>query len=64
MSSTKLDITVLNSNVAIGSKECNVAAGATTIYAGEPVARALGGVTVTALADAKPVNFVIAALVI
>lgn len=55
MSSTKLDITVLNSNFAIGSKKCNVAAGATTIYAGEPVARALGGVTVTALADAKPV---------
>lgn len=55
MSSTKLDIIVLNSNFAIGSKKCNVAAGATTIYAGEPVARALGGVTVTALADAKPV---------
>ena len=55
MSSTKLDITVLNSNVAIGSKKCNVAAGATTIYAGEPIARALGGVTVTAAADGTPV---------
>lgn len=55
MSSTKLDITVLNSNVAIGSKECNVAAGATTIYPGEPVAKTLGGVTVTAAADATPV---------
>ncbi len=46
MSSTKLDITVLNSNVA---------AGATTIYPGEPVAKTLGGVTVTAAADATPV---------
>lgn len=55
MSSTKLDITVLNSNVAIGSKECNVAAGATTIYAGEPVAKTLGDVTVTAAADGTPV---------
>lgn len=36
------------------SKTYNVAAG-TTIYAGEPVARALGGVAVTAATDGTPV---------
>ena len=39
----------------IGSRKANVAAGATAILAGEPVARALGGVTVTAMATNKPV---------
>ena len=38
-----------------GSRKANVAAGATTIYPGEPVARSLGGVTVTAMATNKPV---------
>ena len=37
------------------SKTCNVAAGATTINPGEPVTRALGGITVTAMATNKPV---------
>lgn len=37
------------------SKICNVAAGATTINPGEPVTRALGGITVTAMATNKPV---------
>lgn len=38
-----------------GAKKANVAAGATTINPGEPVARALGAVTVTAMATNKPV---------
>lgn len=38
-----------------GTVRLNVAAGATTINPGEPVAAALGGVTVTALATNKPV---------
>lgn len=37
------------------SKKVNVAAGATAINAGEPVARALGAVTCTAMATSKPV---------
>lgn len=36
-------------------KRCVVAAGATTINPGEPVARALGAVSVTAMATGKPV---------
>lgn len=43
------------SEVHATSTTYNVAAGATTINRGEPVARALGGITVTALATAKPV---------
>lgn len=39
----------------VGSRKANVAAGATTINAGEPVAATLGGVTVTAMATNKPV---------
>ena len=38
-----------------GARKYNVAAGATTINPGEPVARALGGVVVTAMATSKPV---------
>jgi hypothetical protein len=38
-----------------GAKKANVAAGATTINPGEPVAATLGGTTVTALATNKPV---------
>lgn len=38
-----------------GSKKANVAAGATTINPGEPIAATLGGTTVTALATNKPV---------
>jgi hypothetical protein len=38
-----------------GAREYNVAAGATTINAGEPVARALGATTVTAAATSTPV---------
>lgn len=38
-----------------GSQKANVAAAATTINPGEPVAMALGGQTVTALATNKPV---------
>lgn len=56
MSSSKLDVQVLKGSPAsIGEKICLVAAGADTIYPGEPVARALGAAVVTALADAKPV---------
>jgi hypothetical protein len=51
------DITILEqgSTNGRGSRVCNVAAGATTINAGEPVARALGAATVTAMATNKPV---------
>lgn len=38
------------------AKRCKVAAGATTINPGEPVARTLAGLTVTAMATNKPVN--------
>ena len=38
----------------IGAKKCLVAAG-TTIYAGQPVVRALGAAVVTAAADGTPV---------
>jgi hypothetical protein len=38
-----------------GAKKANVAAGATAINPGEPVAATLGGTTVTALATNKPV---------
>ena len=50
------DIRVLDAGAfgQIGAKLCNVAAGASTIYPGEPVVRALGGVTVTAMATSKP----------
>lgn len=44
-----------NSMTARGARLYNVAAAATTINAGEPVTRALGGVTVTAMATNKPV---------
>lgn len=57
MSSTNIDVQVLNKTVEaqVTPVTYNVAAGATTINPGEPVARALGAVTVTALATAKPV---------
>lgn len=44
-----------STGLLVGAKKCNVAAGATTINPGEPVARALGAVTVTAMATNKPV---------
>lgn len=45
------DFTILeqNSMTARGSRLCNVATGATVIYAGEPVVRALGASVVTRL---------------
>ena len=51
------DITVLEqaSMTGRGARKYNVAAGATTINPGEPVARALGATTVTAMATNKPV---------
>lgn len=51
------DFTILeqNSMTARGGRLYNVAAGATAILAGEPVARALGAVSVTAAATATPV---------
>lgn len=51
------DILVHKSGVfgEIGSKTCNVAASATLIYPGEPVARALGAAVVTPMATNKPV---------
>jgi len=57
MSSTAIDVKILDaaSLAHVTPQVYNVAAGATTIYAGEPVARALGGITVTALATNKPV---------
>lgn len=39
----------------VGAKKCLVAAAATKINPGEPVARALGAATVTAMATNKPV---------
>ncbi len=39
----------------IGARKYNVAAGATAILAGEPVAKDLGAATVTAMATNKPV---------
>lgn len=57
MSSTKLDISILNAGAfgEIGDRVANVAANATTIYPGEPVAGVLGTVTVIAMATNKPV---------
>lgn len=51
------DITLALPNVSqlVGARKANVASGATTINPGEPVARALGGTTVTAMATNKPV---------
>lgn len=51
------DITILeqNSSMGRGARRYNVAAGATAINAGEPVARALGAVSVTAAATNTPV---------
>jgi len=51
------DITFLENGALslIGSAKANVAAGATKINPGEPVAMALGGATVTAMATNKPV---------
>ncbi len=51
------DITFANPNLLkeVGSRKENVAAGATTINPGEPVAATLGGTTVTAMATNKPV---------
>ena len=39
----------------VGAKKCLVAAGASTIYPGEPVVRAVDGSTVTQMATNKPV---------
>ncbi len=44
-----------NSMTARGGRQYNVASGATAINAGEPVARALGAVSVTAAATNTPV---------
>mgnify|MGYP003478273183 CR=1 FL=1 len=51
------DIQYANPNVTqlVGARKANVAAGATTINPGEPVAMALGAVSVTAMATNKPV---------
>lgn len=51
------DITFAVPNLAshVGARKANVAAGATTINPGEPVAATLGGATVTAMATNKPV---------
>lgn len=51
------DIKILDqiTSQGMGARLFNVAAGATAILAGEPVARALGAVTVTAMATNKPV---------
>jgi len=51
------DITFAVPNLAshVGARKANVAAGATTINPGEPVAATLGGTTVTAMATNKPV---------
>lgn len=51
------DITFAVPNLAshVGARKANVAAGATAINAGEPVAATLGGITVTAMATNKPV---------
>lgn len=51
------DITILEqgSMTGRGARRYNVAAGATAILAGEPVARALGGTSVTAAATNTPV---------
>lgn len=51
------DYTILdqNSTTGRGGRRYNVAAGATAINAGEPVARALGATTVTAAATNTPV---------
>lgn len=51
------DITILNQNSMMGrgARRYNVEAGATAIYAGEPVARALGAAVVTAAATNTPV---------
>lgn len=51
------DIRVMNPGAFgdIGAHLFNVAAGATTINAGEPVVKALGAATVTAAADGTPV---------
>jgi hypothetical protein len=51
------DIIILeqNSMTARGARRYNVAAGATAILAGEPVARALGATSVTAAATNTPV---------
>lgn len=51
------DISFAVPNLAshVGARKANVAAGATTINPGEPVAATLGGVTVTAMATNKPV---------
>ena len=40
---------------SVGTNTWNVAASATIIYPGEPVARAQGGIVVTQMATAKPV---------
>ena len=45
----------INPVSAVGSVICNVAAGATQINPGEPVVRAQGAVSVTAMATNKPV---------
>ena len=47
-----LDISTIQSN---GAKKYNVAAGATAILAGEPVAHVLGAAVVTQMATNKPV---------
>ena len=51
------DITIFEqgSIQAVGAQKANVAAAATAILPGEPVAATLGGTTVTALATSKPV---------
>ncbi len=51
------DITILEQSTAggVGAREFQVAASATLIYPGEPVAKALGAAVVTPMATNKPV---------
>jgi len=49
------DIIQRNSQQTIGAITWKVAASATLIYPGEPVARAQGGIVVTQMATNKPV---------
>lgn len=55
MASGDIQFAQPNVHQLVGARKANVAAGATTINPGEPVAMALGAVSVTAMATNKPV---------
>jgi len=55
MAAGDIQFAVPNLASHVGARKANVAAGATTINPGEPVAATLGGATVTAMATNKPV---------